>query len=37
MSAVKLIQNVNQLELQLFFLEEMPKTAEIIPFEPKLE
>ena len=37
MNAAKLLQNESQLELQLFFLEEMPKTAEIIPFEQKLE
>ena len=35
MNAVKMIQKGNQLELPLFFLDEEPKTAEVIPFEPK--
>lgn len=35
MNAVKMIQKENQLELPLFFLDEEPKTAEVIPFEPK--
>ncbi|MCC4104135.1 cytochrome P450 [Escherichia coli] len=37
MNAVKMIQKENQLELPLFFLDEEPKTAEVIPFEPKPE
>lgn len=37
MNAVKMIQKENQLELPLFFLDEEPKTAEVILFEPKPE
>ena len=37
MNAVKMIQKESQLELPLFFLDEEPKTAEVIPFEPRLE
>ena len=33
----EMIQKENQLELPLFFLDEEPKTAEVIPFEPKPE
>ncbi|MDF4331509.1 topoisomerase II [Vibrio parahaemolyticus] len=37
MNAVKMIPKETQLELPLFFLDEEPKTAEVIPFEPKPE
>ncbi|EGQ7672326.1 topoisomerase II [Vibrio cholerae] len=37
MNAVKMTQKESQLELPLFFLDEEPKTAEVIPFEPRLE
>ena len=35
MNAVKMIQKENQLELPLFFLDEVPKTVEVIPLESK--
>ncbi|ECU8224415.1 TPA: topoisomerase II [Salmonella enterica] len=37
MNAVKMIQKENQLELPLFFLDEVPKTVEVIPLESKSE